>query len=358
VSLNGGTFTTTVVGTSTSKTVTSIATSSSGKIKKVVVQASAAPQTVTQSGFDFAVQASGGGVDLTNNVEINNAPVYSNGNIICSNNTYTNHDVFVSLPGGKIDNCDNIHDAHADRILNSEVERDAYYRNHPADLTGTTVGGTKYAGSPTPEAKSLPAFDLDFWHAAAEAGGTISGNYTPPDGTSISLGPKKINGNFTLTNNVTLTVTGPIWVVGNFNISNNAVIRLNSDFGEASGILLADNPANRANSGRITIGNNAIIQRSVVDGSYMFFVSTNTSTSDSSPAISVSNNVDGGVFYALNGSVKIFNNGNVTAAAGYRVKVENNGQINYDDTGITPVSMKLASTEAGTWRKVQGTRGE
>lgn len=354
VSLNGGSFTTTVAGTSSPKTITSVATSAGGKTKRVVVQASTAPQTVTQSGFDFALQVTGGGVTLDNNAQVNNGPLHSGANVICDNGAMMEKDVFVSLAGGKIDNCGNIRDAHADKVLNSQVNRDAYYKNDPADIAGTTVGGTKYPSSPTPEPETLPPLDLDFWHTAAEVGGTISGNYTPPNGST--LGPKKINGNLTIDS--TVTITGPIWIAGNLTLNNGAVLRLSSDFGEASGILLADNPADRANSGLIVINNNAIVQRSMIDGSYMFFVSTNTRTQDGSPAINVGNNVDGGVFFAPNGAVTINNNGFVTAVAGYRVRLTNNTAVNYDDTGITPVSMKIATTQAGAWHKTPGTRSE
>ncbi len=355
INMGNGTFTTTVSGTSTLKTVTSVGTTPGGETKTVKIQTSTAPQTVTQSGFDFAVQATGGGVGLSNNAEVQNGPLYSAADVTCSNNAETERDVYVSRVGGKIDNCDNIRDAYADRVLNSQVNRDAYYKNNPADISGSTVTGTKHPNSSTPAPRALPSFDFNFWHQAAEAGGTISGNYTAPNGSTI--GPKKINGNLTI-DSTTVTITGPVWVLGNVLLTNNSVLKLSTAFGPASGLILADKPSDMANSGTITISNNAVLERSGIDGSYIMFVSTNTKTSDSSPAINVANNVDGGVFYAPNGSVTINNNGNAMAAAGYRVFLNNNATINYDSAGVTPANMTVASTAAGTWRKVKGTRSE
>lgn len=355
MNLGNGTVTTTVSGDTTSKTVIAVGHSSGGQTKTVHIGASSAPGTVTQSGFDFAVQATGGGVTLSNNAQINDGPTYSDADIVCSNHAETERDVYVSKSGGKIDGCENIRDAHADKVLNSQVSRNAYYKNNPADISGTTVGGTKYPGSATPTPRGLPVFDLDFWHAAAEAGGTITGNYSPPNGST--LGPKKINGNLTI-DGVTVTITGPVWVAGNIILTNGANLRLSLDFGSASGVLLADNPANRANSGLVIINNNATITRSPVDGSYIFFVSTNTRTDQWSPAINIGNNVDGGVFYATSGCATVNNNGLATAVAGYKVYLANNTFVNYDNTGQTPVSMKLATTKAGPWRPVQGSRSE
>lgn len=355
VDLGDGTVTITVTGDTDNKNIVAVGRLPSGKTKTVRIAASTAPGTVTQSGFSFAAQASGGGIGLSNNAQVNNGPLYSGADIVCSNNALTADDVFVSRSGGKIDNCRDIRVAHADKVLNSRVNRNAYYKNNPADIAGTTVSGIKYPNSTTPAPQTLPDFDLDFWHAAAEEGGTINGNYSPPNGSR--LGPKKINGNLTL-DGTTLTLTGPVWVAGNITLTNNANLSLSLDFGSASGVLLADNPADRANSGLIVINNNATITRSPVDGSYIFFVSTNTKTSDWSPAINIGNNVDGGVFYALSGSVTVSNNGNATAVAGYRVYLSNNTTVNYDNAGATPVSMTLATTGAGAWRGTPGTRSE
>lgn len=352
VGFGTGKFTVTVSGAGASKTITATGTSAGGVTQTIRTQASTDAPSQSQPGFDYAVQASDLGVQLENNAEVNNGVVYTDSDVTCGNNAEVNYDIFVSKVGGKIDNCDGVIDAHADKVLNSQVLGDAFYKNDPADVAGTSVAGTKFANQATPAPLTMPVFDKAFWENVAESGGILYGDQSPADGDT--LGPIKIAGDLTLNNNVDVIVNGPIWVAGNITMSNNTSFALAAGFGPSSGVIIADDPADAVNGGIIDISNNSAIVGSGTDGSYILMYSANTRTSDASPAIKVANNADGGIFFAPNGSIRIHNNGSAVAAVARRVYLDNNATINYDNTGATPSTMSIATVAGGIWRFLQG----
>ena len=252
ISIGSGSFTTTLSGSGTTRTITSVGTSSANFKQTAIVDVTTIPPTDNTT-FSYALQSGNGGAHLDNNSSISGT-IYSSGTIDCqSTNAVITGDAYVSLSGGKIDSCKVSYDGHADRILNSKVLRDAYFKNSPADISGTTVSGTKYPNSTTPTTIALPSFDLDFWRNSAQAGGTISGNYTPANNSN--LGPIKINGDLTMDNNINVTIKGPVWVTGNITTGNNVSFTLDSAFGGYSTTILADDPSDNVNHGKINIRN-------------------------------------------------------------------------------------------------------
>ncbi len=352
VGFGAGKFSVSVTGTGSARSITATGQAPGGYTQTIATQVSLDAPSRSQPGFDYAVQASDLGVQLENNAEVNNGVVRTDSDVVCGNNAEVNYDIYVSRAGGKIDNCKGVIDAHADQVLNSKVLGSAYYRNDPADISGTAVSGAKHPNQATPVGQTLPTFDKAFWENVAESGVVVYGDYSPADNST--LGPIKIVGNLTLSNNVDVIVNGPIWVVGNITMSNNASFTLAPGFGPSSGVIIADNPADTANSGIIDISNNAFISGSGTDGSYVLMYSSNTSTADSSPAIKVANNAAGGIFYAPDGAVRIYNNGSAVAAVARRVYLDNNAAINYDNAGTTPSSMTIAQVAGGVWRFLQG----
>ncbi|MEY4744764.1 MAG: hypothetical protein RL272_709 [Candidatus Parcubacteria bacterium] len=347
-----GRFSVTVADSGTDKVITSVGTSAGGVSQTVRTTVNTTAPSQAQSGFNYSVQTSDLGVVLQNNAHVNNGTVYTDSDVVCGNNADINYDIYVSKVGGKIDNCDGVIEAHADRILNSQVLGDAYYRNNPADIAGTTVGGAKHPNQPTPAPRTLPVFNKQFWEDVAESGGIINGNLSPANGSS--LGPVKILGNLTLSNNVFVTLTGPVWVVGNVSISNNAGVGLAAGFGASSGVLIADDPADNVTDGKVDIGNNGFVTGSGIDGSYVLLYSANTGVSDAAPAIKIANNAAGGIFYAPFGSIHVYNNGNAVATVARRVYMDNNAYVTYDSAGVTPASMSIATANGGIWRFLQG----
>ncbi|MEY4723817.1 MAG: hypothetical protein RLZZ324_1330 [Candidatus Parcubacteria bacterium] len=353
VSFGGGTFTVAVSGTSTTKTVLSTGTSATGQTKKVAETITTNADSVSMPGFDYAVQAGSLGVSMSNNACTKNAAVRSDADVICGNNaTMNGQDVIVTTAGGKIQNCTGIRDGYADKILSDTLTRDAWYKVDPTDIAGSTVGRTKHANSSTPSPLPFPTFDTATWESVASAGGTYNGDYNLLNNATASIGPLKINGNLTLNNNVTLTLTGPIWVNGNITAGNNATIKLSPTFGVASGLLLADKAADIAASGKIDFGNNTTLMGSGTDGSYLLVVTTNTSSGSTgaTSAIHVSNNAGSAIYLAPSGSVYIDNNAGAVSVSAKKVTLDNNACVTYDKTGVTPNTMTVGTNSGGgTW---------
>lgn len=348
VSFGGGTFTTVLTGSGATRTITSTGTTAANRRAVVRVEATTVPAT-DSPGFSYALQSGAGGAHMENNATISGT-IYSNGDIDCkSTNATITGDAYSAKTGGQIYKCKVVYDAHADKILSSSVQRDAYYKNDPADISGTTVTRTKYPNSATPVSTILPAIDLDFWRNSAAAGGTIAGNYYPTDNST--LGPVKITGDLIMDNNVDITVGGPIWVMGNISAGNNVSFTLASSFGTYSTVILADDPADNANHGKIAVTNNTGIYGSGDPKSHILFASTNSSSSDVSPALSVSNNASGAVFYAMNGTLRLANNAGAKSLAGYRLYLDENSAVTYVESDFTG---DFSNSPAGTWHIADG----
>ncbi len=256
-------------------------------------------------------------------------------------------DTFIDgLEVGDTDHtCDNAHyathhgDAHAHKILNSDVECDAFYTTDPADIQGTAVGRTKHPNSTDPPPEAMPISDGQIidWKNGAVAGSTINGDYILDD-ASASLGPVKITGNMTIKNNANLTITGNVWVVGNVLFDNNCSINIDTGYSTNSGLLIAD--------GKITVQNNCTFSGSGSAGSYILILSTNTSLDGASPAIDISNNAQTVIFYASKGLINVSNNAQLKEVTGYMLKLDNNASVTYE-SGLA--SAQFADGPGGVW---------
>jgi expansin (peptidoglycan-binding protein) len=145
---------------------------------------------------------------------------------------------------------------------------------------------------------------------------------------------------------LTLNLTGVVWVTGTVSIFNGGTIKLDSSLGTKSSVLIADNPANQSTGGSIGIGNNGVLQGSGNSKSYLTLVSTNTGTTDSAPAVHLSNNALNAIFYATQGEILIDNNSNLGAATGYGLHLSNNASITYS-AGMASTSVQVGP--GGSW---------
>jgi hypothetical protein len=345
-----GKFTTVLAGSGAIRTITSIGTTANSRQTKIVVDATTVPPT-DETAFSYALQSGEGGAHLENNAEISGS-LYANGDVDCqSTQAEIDGDVYVAKTGGIIDRRMVNYHAHADRILNSNVGGDAYYQNDPADIAGSDVTGVKYSASTTPAVENLPSIDLEFWHSSAEAGSTTYGDLSPSD--NVHLGPQKIVGNLTLGNNIDVIIDGPIWVVGDIVLNNNSSLTLNSTFGANSTTILADDPDNLATKGKITVINGAKIYGSGNPKSHIMLASTNTSISDTSPALSVANNASGAIFYALSGTMRLQSNGGAKSLAAKRLFIDQNAVITYVESELS--DMNFSNSPGGIWHVTEGT---
>lgn len=214
-------------------------------------------------------------------------------------------------------------------------------------ITNSIIAGTNYCqvGSGNnracntsladPTQVPMPISDQNIldWKTEAEAGGVYSGNYTV-NSSSASLGPKKITGNLTLSNNANLTVTGTLWVQGDLSISNNVIVNLSPSFGTSEGVIVVD--------GIVNISNNSTFSGSGSTGSYLMVLSTSTSTS----AITLANNGGAVILYAANGTVNLANNSSAKSLNGKFIHLSNNAVIVYD-SGL--VNSNFVNGPSGGW---------
>ncbi len=223
-------------------------------------------------------------------------------------------------------------------------------------VNSSTIRGTNYCQTGTSNNKAcnttladpvevaMPISDQNIldWKDAAAAGGTTTGNYSL-NSSNATLGPRKITGNLTVSNNSTLTVSGTLWVQGNLSVSNNATARLATGYGASEGVIIVD--------GTVSLGNNASFAGSGTSGSYIMVLSTSNSTS----AITVGNNAGAVILYAQNGTVNISNNASAKSVSGYMINLGNNSTITYD-SGLTNANFSSGpsgSYDITTWQETQ-----
>lgn len=242
----------------------------------------------------------------------------------------------------------------ADTITNATITGDAYYQT----IGASTVSGTSYPGSPTPPELALPIASTTIaqWKLDAENGGVINGNcgtggVAGCNTASLTMGPRKIIGNLLLDNNQTLTLTGVVYVTGTVRIENNATVRCHASYGTKSCMLIAD--------GSINAENNAFFQGSGFAGSYVLLLTTKSGCvgtgtvvsgcATNNSGINVANNVDGALFYASDSMVNITNNAYVTAVVGYKLNLDNNTQIVYDQNVLNMIFSTSGTSTISGW---------
>ncbi|PIV38744.1 MAG: hypothetical protein COS30_00430 [Candidatus Portnoybacteria bacterium CG02_land_8_20_14_3_00_45_8] len=219
--------------------------------------------------------------------------------------------------------------AHANTITNCVVNHDAYYQT----ISDSVVNGTSYPGSPDPSAETMPISDNNIadWKAEAEAGGVIS-SYSLSGSDTASLGPKKINGNLTLSNQSDLTLTGTLYVTGNISLTNSAKLRLGTNYGEMSGVIIAD--------GQISVANSATFYTND-SGAYILLLSTKTGD-----AISIANSASAVIFYASAGNVNVSNSATLKEVTAYQITLGQSAQVIYE-SGLA--SAKFSSGAGASW---------
>jgi len=296
-------------------------------------------ETINGVSFYYGAQAGEGGVIMGSNAQII-GNIFSNGSILPSGGGggEVTETAVVALNENTIEAVNIGGDAYAYSCEDSDITGTLYY------VTGGTVTDCSYGGlvelTNEIEAEDLPIplEQITDWKDEAAAGGTHAGDYIIYD-ESDSLGPIKITGNLTIDNKATLTINGIIYVQGNITIENNSIIQLDESFGVLSGVIIAD--------GKIIIGNNVFILGSGASESFLMVLSTNNSVDPANPAIDVSNNAEGAIFYASNGIIHLHNNINIREATGYKLAIDNNTIISYE-TGLENVN--FTSGPGGGWR--------
>ncbi|MDP1689994.1 MAG: hypothetical protein Q8L52_02210 [bacterium] len=211
-----------------------------------------------------------------------------------------------------------------------------------------SVGGTQYPATPPATPAPLPINDAQIaeWETAAVAGGTIAGPYAPSG--AVTLGPKKIDGDLSITNGASLTLTGPVWVNGNVTFSNNATLAVSPSTGVGGAVIIADATNNTATKGVVNLSNNVTIRGNGNPNSFPMIVTTKTGSN----AIELSNNATSVILYAPYGNVEIENGASAKQVTAYKLELGNNSSISYV-TGLQNTSFSNGS--GGSWGVVPGT---
>ena len=326
--------TTTMVDDSGGKVITALGEANDyfRKIKTTVILGEGAS-------FHYGLQVGTGGIEMSNNSRVN-GNVYSNNKIEGSNGARVTGSAYVSN-FGLIDNVDigtSGGDAYANTVTDSNISGDLYCQ------IGSGNNKSCDTSLPDPPVQDYPISDADInnWKDVAEAGGVINGDVSLSSSSS-SLGPVKIVGNLTMTNNYRLTINGTVWVTGKIDISNGSLIKLSSSYGSGSGILISDS--------EIKVSNNSVFQGSGTAGSYVMLLST---YDGSNIAIEIDNNAGAVILNAQKGKVKFSNNAGAKSVSAETVELYNGATIDYD---IGLVNVNFISGPGGgfdisSWREI------
>src|SRR3989338_7461901 len=283
--------------------------------------------------FFYGAQIGEGGLQMSNSSRINGS-VFSNGNVAGSGSATIENDVIVAGNGHTLSGMRVKGNATVYSCLNSTIDGNLTYVSGGTNTC--TVGGSIVVQSDEIESQPMPISQSQIteWKNDALAGGTM-GNVTLSGSQTMSLGPKKINGNLSISNSAVLTLTGTVHVTGNITISNSAKIKLASSYGSLSGVIIAD--------GTISPSNSSALQGSGQTGSYLLVLSTNTSNS----AIAVGNSASGAIFYTSAGGISVSNSFSAREVTGYKLIMSNSATITYE-SGLANVFFSSGPT--GGWK--------
>ncbi len=255
--------------------------------------------------------------------------LFSNGPVVGSGLNDVTGSVVSATSTGLIDDVHVGEDAYARTIRDSRVEGDAHYQV----ISGTTVIGTSYPASPDQATSSLPISDSQIasWESDAALGGTISSPcpYKPANGAV--LGPKKITCNVEI-KNVTITLAGVLWVTGNIVIKG-STINVDPAVGKKSIPIIADNPANRLTSSKITIETTSSFAGSGAGNSYVLLLSQNNSaeTGGVVSAIDVQQTSTGDLLlYSGHGRTTLAQSSSLKEVTAYLVHLKNSTEVIYE----------------------------
>lgn len=282
--------------------------------------------------FFYGVQTGQGGFHIGGSGRVI-GNLYSNGPITGSGGSEVTGTAVSAGPTGLISGVNIDDSAHANRIENSRIDDDAFFQS----IHNTTVGGTSHPGSPNLPPLDLPITDatIDSWQSEAQAGGvhTSPCPYRIGGTTNISLGNRKISCDLIIESSSRVTLTGPLWVRGNLTLGDAAIIRVSPTLQGRSVPIIADNPTDRLNSSRITVGGSAGAF-GAGDDSFVILVSRNTSSRDGGTTVAI--NLRGGgperalVLYTRYGRVSIGGSAHMSAVAAHRVEIAGAAVVEYD----------------------------
>ncbi len=333
--LGGGVFTVVISNANTStKRITATGSVPSAATQTITVLADINSSLVS---FHYGVQVGAGGVSMNNGSQII-GNLFSDGSISGSGTITGDATVASGTPSTSLSGITVNGTAWAHTLSNCTVGKDAYYQA----ISGCTVDGTSYPGSADAQPAAMPISNaqISSWEATASAGGVTAGPYTVSG--SKTLGPQEIDGNLTVANGATLTLSGVVWVKGNITLANDSTLTVSPTTGNEGAILIADVPGSNATEGTVMLANNITVSGNGSPGSYPMILSTNSGSS----AITLSNNSNGVILYASQGTVLVSNNGGANEITAYQLSLSNNATVTYL-SGLQ--SSSFSNGPGGSW---------
>ena len=342
LSFSGHTATTTItnVGIGTQRILSK--GDAAGSVRKIQTDI----KITSGTSFNFGIQVGKGGLRMENTSSIE-GNVYANGSVVRTGTGLITGGVVSAGPTGLVDDIEATGDVHAHTIRNSDIGGDAYYQV----ITGSSVAGTPYPGSPDQATTTFPISDdqIESWKADAEEGIIISSPCPYVIDTDTTIGPAKITCDLIINDNPVVTLTGVVWVEGSINISNGPTIRIDPFYAGNSTGFIADKESNRTTSSKIDLNNTAVFDGSGDPDSYVLLISQNESAElgGSEWAVDVANTVNGKVvIYASHGEIRLDNNADVRQLTAHTIRLRNSATLIYE-TGL--ISFLFSSGPGGTW---------
>lgn len=308
--------------------------------------------------FNYGIQTGNGGFFMDNSAKVI-GNVFSSGSVIGTSQNYIYGDVISAGPTGLVYGIHATSSVYAHSIGNASentvIDTNAYYASSKVN---TSVGGTSYPGSPDQPVVPLPISDEQIaeWESEAAAGGVAAcpdGSYDITSGTA-DLGPVKIPCDLVVSNNAVVTVHGHVWVAGDILIQNSAIVKMSPALGAENVSIIADNPANRLTSSKISVKNTATFRDSGTPGSFVFLISQNNSAEmgGDEEAFTLTNSASALVAYAAHGLLPLENTISLKEATAYKIRLKNSANVTYD-SGLPNAAFKTGP--GGSWGFVPGT---
>lgn len=318
--------------------------------------------TGTGASFNFGVQTGNGGFRMSNGSSVI-GNVFSNGTIkkVGGGTATVYGDVISGGPIGHILDIVATGSARARIIEDSKISKDAYAYKLDGGIIGgdayifekvggAVVNGSEYAYEPEQGTSTLPITDedIDLMKQDIVDNGTLIASTSAEcaDGeyfidTDITLGFVKIECNLRIkkqTSATTLTLDGPMWVEGNIIFEAGPSVEIDASIGNRTVPVIADNPANRSTSSRISIEQGTTFTGSGSPKSYVLIMSQNTDAENGEvenvDAIflgqSAGQSGSDYLAYAGHGRITLANSVTLKEITGYLISLGNSSQVVYE----------------------------
>lgn len=236
--------------------------------------------------------------------------------------------------GSKVDG-----NVHANTISGITVGKDAYYKV----IEDSHVNGASHPDSDDPAPISMPISEANItaWENDATGLHITTGNIS---GCPSLIGPGKIIGNITTSNNCNVTVKTPIWLTGNLTFGNSTIFRMDPSSGAYSGVIIVN--------GKTTFTNSDNLLGTGAQGSYLTLLSTYNTQTQGGPAINSGNSSITGILYAPYGTVILANNTTFKEVVAQKIEMGNGTILTYDQ-GL--ISTFFSSGPSGSFSLIKGT---